>query len=68
MSEETSKSQAEARKSNVVVEIKETDDGIELSLKGLSALRGLKETLSPLCCCMPVVVSRKAADTPNAKE
>jgi hypothetical protein len=40
----------------VVIEVEQTDDGFRFSLKGLDALRELRETLAPLCC-VPIGVA-----------
>lgn len=50
----------------VVLELEESDDGLHLSLQGLEALRGLRDTLSSLGCCIPIAVACKAPDQPAA--
>ncbi len=47
---------AKTASAKVVIEVEQTDDGFHFSLKGLEALRELRETLSPLCC-VPIGVA-----------
>ncbi len=48
----------------VVIELEQTEDGVQLRLEGMEALRNLKEKLSPLCCCVPIGMSCKAPEAP----
>ena len=51
----------------VVIEVERTDDGIRLNLTGLEALRGLKDTLSPMCCCLPMSFCCKIPEKAGAE-
>ncbi len=61
---EGSENQAKAGK--VVIEVERTDDGLHLKLEGIESLRGLKETLGSMCCCMPIHMGFAAPDKPRA--
>jgi len=49
----------------VVIEVEQADDGFRFSLKGLEALRELRETLSPLCCCLPIALTCTKPEQPR---
>lgn len=50
MTATTNSTDAKTKSAKVVIEVEQTDNGFHFSLKGLEALRELRETLSPLCC------------------
>lgn len=50
----------------VVIEVEQTDDGVQFSLKGLKALRNLKDTLSPMCCCGPIGLAFRESEKAQA--
>ena len=54
MNTTTKRNESKTGSGKVVIELEQTDDGLQFSLKGMEALRDLKETLSPLCCCAPI--------------
>jgi len=66
MASATKRADKKTGSEKVVIEVEQTDDGLQFSLKGLEALRGLKETLSPLCCCVPIGVACKAPEKPQS--
>jgi hypothetical protein len=66
MTATTKRNDKKAGSEKVVIEVEQTDDGLQFSLKGLEALRGLKETLSPLCCCVPIAVACKGSEKPHS--
>jgi hypothetical protein len=68
MTSNTKGTDKKAGSDKVVIEVEQTDDGLQFSLKGMEALRGLKETLSPLCCCVPIAVACKAPEKPRSEK
>jgi len=68
MTSTTKRNDKKAGSEKVVIEVEQTDDGLQFRLKGLEALRGLKDTLSPLCCCVPIAVSCKGDKPQSGKQ
>ncbi len=63
----TKRNEEKTRPGKVVIELEQTEDGVQFKLEGMEALRELKETLSPLCCCAPIGMSCcKAPEDPTA--